>query len=594
MKKILCLLFCLGLGMPMSVLAQEDKPPPVEVKEEPVLSVWCNQREVLDHLDLYDESVLEVYVEEDVQSVSVWIDENPYLFEIVDGTFEIPVGLDNQKIQIEVINVLEETFTKEIRVHALSNLEAQLQLEKTYTLKDTHQIEFGSVCLDKVQAKIYVNDELTQTIDCQGKKQVSFTLSRSGKIQVKLEYLDCKEPVLINGSESLMFFFSCEQPKIQILSQTTISNQDIPIQFIGPDFIERVEVRVDDGQSVHTYTTLEDLTLLKREGEAVTYRITVNGNDLFDRFFSHDQLVTIDAKKPYLTVLHGDQILHPGTLNLFSQRSSLNMVWDEPTSTKIFAWVQGKQIEIENLNSLWTSWPDLSVFSVLIQGQDPVGNVSNYTFDLQVIPPVLPTTPQTPIQDTMEELKSEKQSDEKEEKEIETVNTSWIPGNIQDIQKVHRTWKINDSQQVILEKQEKEIEDHTRPLIQVRAGKDCDLAKLQLHDRVLITLVNTQSYSQDRFVEIVINGKKADLDLLKKDVLGNEFLEVVIEDPTTTIEAKAIDNSDNITTFYKTLKVMEERPFSWLPIIGIGTIVLIGAVVVIILRKHDKNQDFEG
>ena len=39
---------------------------------------------------------------------------------------------------------------------------------------------------------------------------------------------------------------------------------------------------------------------------------------------------------------------------------------------------------------------------------------------------------------------------------------------------------------------------------------------------------------------------------------------------------------------------MEERPFSWLPIIGIGTIVLIGAVVVIILRKHDKNQDFEG
>ena len=591
MKKILCLLFCLGFGMPISVLAQEEKPPPIETADsEPLLTVWCNQEEVHDHLDLRQSSVLEVFVKEDIQSVSVWIDEDPYLFEIVEGVFEIPVSLENQKILIQVTDLLEETITKEIEVHVLSDLKAQIELDSMYTLKDTHQIQFGSTCLDEVQAEIYLDELLMQTIDCQGKDQVHFTLPRSGEIQVKLKYRDCEAPVSINDSESITFFFSCEEPEIQILPEATLSNQDVLVQFNGPDFIDKIEVCVDDGQSVQTYSSLEDRTLFKRDGEVVTYQITVKGSDLFGRLFRQDQQVTIDAKKPALTLFHHDQILRPGTLNVFSEHSSLKLVWDEPVQMKVFAWMQGKEIEIQDLNSFWASWPDHSLLSLWIQGQDPAGNIGAYAFELQVIPPVMPVVPQTPIKDTIEQIRPEKES---EEKEIKTLNSNWIPGNLQDVKQVQRTWKINDSHQVVLEKQEEEIQDHTRPLIQIRAGKDGNLSNLQLGDRVRITLVNTQAYSQDRFVEILINEEKVNLDLLEKDALGNEYLEFEIEDPITKIEAKAIDNSDNTTTLYKTLKILEEKSFPWIPLILTGTVGLIGAVTVIILRKHDANQDLE-
>ena len=351
-----------------------------------------------------------------------------------------------------------------------------------------------------------------------------------------------------------------------------------------------MEVNVDDGQSVQTYSSLEDRTLFKRDGEVITYQITVKGADFFGRSFTQKQQVTIDAKKPVLTLFHHDQILRPGTLNVFSEHSSLNLVWDEPVQMKVFAWMQGKEIEIQDLNSFWVSWPDHSLLSLWIQGQDPAGNIGAYAFELQVIPPVMPVVPQTPIKDTIEQTKPEK---ELEEKEIKTRYTSWIPGNLQDVKKVQRTWKINDSHQVVLEKQEEEIQDHTRPLIQIRAGKDGDLSKLQLGDRVRITLVNTQAYSQDRFVEILINEEKVNLNLLKKDALGNEYLEFKIEDPITKIEAKAIDHSDNTTTLYKTLKILEEESFSWIPWILMGMVGLVGAVAVNILRKHGANQDLE-
>lgn len=590
MKKILCLLFCLAFGMPISVFALEEKPPPIETEDpEPLLSVWCNQEEVQGHLDLRQSSVLEVFVKEDIQSVSVWIDEDPYLFEIVEGAFDIPVSLENQKILIQATDLLEETITKEIEVHGLSDLKAQIELDSMYTLKDTQYIQFGSTCLDEVQAEINIDNTLEQTIDCLGKDQVHFTLPRSGEIQVKLKYRDCEAPILINNSESITFFFSCEEPEVQILPEATLSNQNVLVQFNEPDFIEKVEVNVDDGQSIQTYSSLEDRTLFKRDGEVITYQITVKGSDFFGRSFTQEQQVTIDAKKPALTFFHHDQILRPGTLNVFSEHSSLNLVWDEPVQMKVFAWMQGKEIEIQDLNSFWASWPDHSLLSLWIQGQDPTGNIGTYAFELQVIPPVMPVVPQTPIKDTIEQTKPEK---ELEEKEIKTRYTSWIPGNLQDVKKVQRTWKINDSHQVVLEKQE-EIQDHTRPLIQIRAGKDGDLSKLQLGDRVRITLVNTQAYSQDRFVEILINEEKVNLNLLKKDALGNEYLEFEIEDPITKIEAKAIDHSDNTTTLYKTLKILEEESFSWIPWILMGAVGLVGAVTVIILRKHGANQDLE-
>lgn len=591
MKKILCLLFCLAFGMPISVFALEEKPPPIETEDpEPLLSVWCNQEEVQGHLDLRQSSVLEVFVKEDIQSVSVWIDEDPYLFEIVEGAFDIPVSLENQKILIQATDLLEETITKEIEVHGLSDLKAQIELDSMYTLKDTQYIQFGSTCLDEVQAEIYIDNTLEQTIDCLGKDQVHFTLPRSGEIQVKLKYRDCEAPILINNSESITFFFSCEEPEVQILPEATLSNQNVLVQFNEPDFIEKVEVNVDDGQSIQTYSSLEDRTLFKRDGEVITYQITVKGSDFFGRSFTQEQQVTIDAKKPALTLFHHDQILRPGTLNVFSEHSSLNLVWDEPVQMKVFAWMQGKEIEIQDLNSFWASWPDHSLLSLWIQGQDPAGNIGAYAFELQVIPPVMPVVPQTPIKDTIEQTKPEK---ELEEKEIKTRYTSWIPGNLQDVKKVQRTWKINDSHQVVLEKHEEEIQDHTRPLIQIRAGKDGDLSKLQLGDRVRITLVNTQAYSQDRFVEILINEEKVNLNLLKKDALGNEYLEFEIEDPITKIEAKAIDHSDNTTTLYKTLKILEEESFSWIPWILMGAVGLVGAVTVIILRKHGANQDLE-
>ena len=331
MKKILCLLFCLVFGMPISVFALEEKPPPIETEDpEPLLSVWCNQEEVQGHLDLRQSSVLEVFVKEDIQSVSVWIDEDPYLFEIVEGAFDIPVSLENQKILIQVTDLLEETITKEIEVHGLSDLKAQIELDSMYTLKDTQYIQFGSTCLDEVQAEIYIDNTLEQTIDCLGKDQVHFTLPRSGEIQVKLKYKNCEAPVLINNLESITFFFSCEEPEVQILPEATLSNQDVLVHFNKPDFIEKVEVNVDDGQSVQTYSSLEDRTLFKRDGEVITYQITVKGADFFGRSFTQEQQVTIDAKKPALTLFHHDQILRPGTLNVFSEHSSLNLVWDEP------------------------------------------------------------------------------------------------------------------------------------------------------------------------------------------------------------------------------------------------------------------------
>lgn len=161
-----------------------------------------------------------------------------------------------------------------------------------------------------------------------------------------------------------------------------------------------------------------------------------------------------------------------------------------------------------------------------------------------------------------------------------------IMGSYSDVQITKRIWKRFPDQKLKMEKKTETI-DHTKPIIRLLCTQG-SMKELKKGDTIRITLVNTQSYSKDRFKKLTINGKKVNVNALKKDNLNNDYYEFVLNHSTTNIEAVAVDHSGNQTTFKKTLCVSDKNQAIWIVPVCLGLIVL---VIAAGYRAYAMSQD---
>ena len=149
------------------------------------------------------------------------------------------------------------------------------------------------------------------------------------------------------------------------------------------------------------------------------------------------------------------------------------------------------------------------------------------------------------------------------------------------------TWKKNEDQKIILEKKEVRLQDQTKPMMRFMAENGGSLSHLQKGDVLRLTLLNTESYSDDHFTDIQINGKKMDADQIHKDALHNEYVLITLKDKETKIVASAEDKSGNTAEIQQTFTLEETNFYGYWLLVIPG---LLGSLGLFWKVKHGKTK----
>lgn len=113
------------------------------------------------------------------------------------------------------------------------------------------------------------------------------------------------------------------------------------------------------------------------------------------------------------------------------------------------------------------------------------------------------------------------------------------------------------------------------------------LSHLQKGDVLRLTLLNTESYSNDHFTDIQINGKKMDADQIHKDALHNEYVLITLKDKETKIVVTAEDKSGNIAEIQQTFTLEETKFFGYWMLVIPGLLGILGLLWKV---KHGKTK----
>lgn len=139
-------------------------------------------------------------------------------------------------------------------------------------------------------------------------------------------------------------------------------------------------------------------------------------------------------------------------------------------------------------------------------------------------------------------------------KKVETVKEEMI-GN--DQKKIFRTFTYNTQTQKLIHEEKKMMLDTTQPRIKILQNFKPLNTMIESNDRIRICLLDSNTYSKDRFVLLKINQRPIDPKKIKTDSLGRQYYEFIVQDRRYEIEILAKDAAGNMTKMTKTLTVQD-------------------------------------
>ena len=586
MKFVKIVIPCILLFSPVQTYAQTDiGSTEISQKESQKLMVLENGKEVEDVLYLFKDSWIEIRKTEEINEIQVWIDGVLVPVQEKEEGWRVPVQYTNQEILIQYEKSQEESALRKIQVHSLQKLKAQSSVSYgEYILQNSVTLHFDSLCEEDVVLCLYINEEKIQEYLCQGKEEVQVDLNQSGKVRLDLYYQHNPEhKILINDKRDLSFYFTNKDIELDISNQEKISNHDIELHIAWPNDLKEGFVQIDDGQDTLRYNPEEDVVLRAKSGQRLQYHVLVYAQDHYGRNVYKTVSYIIDQKIPVISLYHHEKLVNPGVLNVYNEKNDLSFLWDKEVNSSFTCFVNHQQVEAVNLNQLWQSLHTKDILTISFLGIDEAGNKGVYPYYLQYVEPSILVSGPTAKNPTV--MKQEPKMETKSKTIVSKIQSP-IMGSYSDVQITERIWKRFPDQKLKMEKKTETI-DHTKPIIRLLCTKG-SMKELKKGDTIRITLVNTQSYSKDRFKKLTINGKKVNVNTLKKDNLNNDYYEFVLNRPTTNIEAIAVDHSGNQTTFKKTLSVSDKNQAIWIIPVCLG---LIALVIAAGYRAYAMSQD---
>ncbi len=545
------------LFLPMTVYAWEHPPDAIQV--------YYQKKPVLEHVE-YDEADSFEIISDD-SKIQVLIDEHdvPIVWEEHKGS--VPFSKQAHHVQI----VREKTIVKEFWIQEPKPIYAHAQFVSTTEGQWSLQVTFDAPIADEIYMLVQKEEQVIDEITCQNQKEILYKL-QNGVFKVYL--YDRQNPnhaLKINDQDTFTFHFSETEPEIQAEVKEIPDSRDKELLIHWPEFVKEKSVIVD-----HMVVEADDRLILKAtEGQQKTVSVVLKATDLFGRTALKPVDVLLDAKPPVLTLFHGQQPMMANQLYILHEKKEFTFFWDEPIEQQLDIYVNDQKIPLGQLNTIWQSLKNQDRLKLVCQGKDLQGNISSYLYEFQY---------QTQIETLLLQAST---VPKKLEKVVQVQTKDPYFGSYLDSRSIWRTWKKNEDQKIILEKKEIRLQDRTKPMMRFMAENGGSLTHLQKGDVLRLTLLNTESYSDDHFTDIQINGKKMDADQIHKDALHNEYVLITLKDKETKIVASAEDKSGNTAEIQQTFTLEKTKFYGYWLLVIPGLLGIFGLFWKV---KHGKTK----
>lgn len=545
------------LFLPMTVYAWEHP--------SDAIQVYYQKKPVLEHVE-YDEADSFEIISDD-SKIQVLIDEHdvPIVWEEHKGS--VPFSKQAHHVQI----VKEKTIVKEFWIQEPKPIYAHAQFVSTTEGQWSLQVTFDAPIVDEIYMLVQKEEQVIDEITCQHQKEISYKL-QNGAFKVYLYDRQNPNRVLkINDQDAFTFHFSETEPEIQAEVKEIPDSRDKELLIHWPEFAKEKSVIVD-----HMVVEADDRLILKTtEGQQKTVSVVLKATDLFGRTALKPVDVLLDAKPPVLTLFHGQQPMMANQLYILHEKKEFIFFWDEPIEQQLDIYVNDQKIPLGQLNTIWQSLKNQDRLKLVCQGKDLQGNISSYLYEFQY---------QTQIESLLLQAST---VPKKPEKVVQVQTKDPYFGSYLDSRSIWRTWKKNEDQKIILEKKEICLQDRTKPMMRFMAENGGSLTHLQKGDVLRLTLLNTESYSDDHFTDIQINGKKMDADQIHKDALHNEYVLITLKDKETKIVASAEDKSGNTAEIQQTFTLEKTKFYGYWLLVIPGLLGIFGLFWKV---KHGKTK----
>lgn len=545
------------LFLPMTVYAWEHP--------SDAIQVYYQKKPVLEQVE-YDEADSFEIISDD-SKIQVLIDEHdvPIVWEENKGS----VHFSKQAHHVQIVK--EKTIVKEFWIQEPKPVYANAQFVSTTEGQWSLQVSFDAPIADEIYMLVQKEEQVIDEIACQNQKEISYKLQNGA---FKMYLYDRQNPnrvLKINDQDAFTFHFSETEPEIQAEVKEIPDSRDKELLIHWPEFVKEKSVIVNQ-----MVVEADDRLVLKAtKGQQKIVSVVLKATDLFGRTALKPIDVLLDAKPPVLTLLHGQQPMVANQLYILHEKKEFTFFWDEPIEQQLDIYVNDLKIPSGQLNTLWQSLKNQDRLKLVCQGKDLQGNISSYLYEFQY---------QTQIESLLLQAST---VPKKPEKVVQVQTKDPYFGSYLDSRSIWRTWKKNEDQKIILEKKEVRLQDQTKPMMRFMAENGGSLSHLQKGDVLRLTLLNTESYSDDHFTDIQINGKKKDADQIHKDALHNEYVLITLKDKETKIVASAEDKSGNTAEIQQTFTLEETNFYGYWLLVIPG---LLGSLGLFWKVKHGKTK----
>lgn len=521
------------LSFSMTVYAQER---PLNIKEQE-MPIYYQNEQVKKDIYYDTENVFELVSKD--KEIQVLVDDVNTKIEWKEDKGII--SFSKQKHHVQIIK--EQQVIKDFWIYGLDPVRANAQFVLTGDGKHSLKISFDTPCIDEIYAVIQINDQVVEEIQCIHQKEVSYVLT-DGEYKVYLkDHQNLNRVLTINEKEFLNFHFSDQEPQIQTELKEISGSKNKELLITWPDFLKDKSVMINQNTiQEHNQILLESV-----KGQEKLYHIELEAIDIFERHIAQQMDVLIDDKAPILTLYHGSQPMLEDHVYMIADKKDFTFFWNEAVQQQVQVFVNDQEIKDPKLNEIWHALKRFDRLKLICQGKDNQGNVSIYTYIFQYQPK---------IENTLLQVLTVRQEPEKVV-HVQTKDPYF--GSYLDSRSIWRTWKKNSDQKIVLDKKEIHFQDKTKPSMRFVLEKGTSLLHLKKGDSIRLTLLNTEDYSKDHFIQIKVNGKEISRDKIQKDVLNNEYITIVLDKKETTIWAKAKDVNGNTSHIKQTFSITDSN-----------------------------------
>lgn len=488
--------------------------------QAPTIQVTYKTQEVKEDLWMASDGLIDIKIKDDnFKSASIEVDGKA---QKIEEECSIEILKSNQFITIVAFDQEGLETVRTIRIHQMEaptlsssivgNMTRESKIDLSYSITDCSDWNLV-VSYEGIEDRLEV---------C-----TSLELSRNGMYDL---YLENKENPSLT-SNHLIFSYSNQKPSIRLTPSSIYSNQDVEVQvLVEGDFIQSSVLKIRNGNSEQILENSQSLTLTKVEGEDIVYEVEGIVEDSFSESATDLIQVRIDAQAPNLDLYNGSERMNDHLI----YKNGMNLSVQSDGEISLSYKQNGMPVYYASLKEALDHLSANDLLEVNAKSFDELGNCSQKTWTLQKESLLKPV-----VTHNMNVVES---------KDASLLNNQYSIN--------HRTWSIDENQQLHLEQKNQKITRISKPRISVFTKEK--------GNNVLCRIVLYQSESgKEKFNWIRIDGKKINLKECEKDQFGNAYYEFSSR-KSCKVECQAQNKDGKVRTIKKTITYTKKDKTSFL------------------------------